>query len=482
MTRLAAILAISSALALVPGVGATEVISVPPISDPGVLYPPEPSRRIDAPDSAKVSFTALHTNNRNWLQVQIDSIGACQKLTVDSVKVLDTLLPNLGRSIWYLGDVPRRDVRVWWSLFQDPQITGCSRVTASRYMVELPPAPKHAGTDSVITSWIPGEVQSVGPGARIDREYTYLVNQAGNSFPGACPLYECMWRSCSSNGTASRTDFMSALRAQIAKGLPVVRIGRGSADERLEISIWDTARVGDLGPLTKWNAGNLAWKEDLSIRTVASWGTPGPSEWRAATGRNFYRWRNGVVCCEGCDTLCQTDSRTLGISSGGSLVDVSNDSTFRCGWSSAYDPGMAQELSNDWLILPDSSEVRSGRLTSTFFPRACAGRLRAWKIVNDTIQGECTRVAVSDLEAGTGVTNRGVLSNLRIATLANGIRVSTGLPAGQKLLVRLRDPSGRILSSVESTASELVLPVEAHGFLVLEVECAGRKLRWTVAR
>jgi hypothetical protein len=479
---LAAILAISSALASMPGAHATEVVSVPPISDPGILRPPEPSRRIEAPDSAKVSFTSLHTRGRNWLQVQIDSIGACQKLVVDSVKVLDTLLPNDGTIDVFVGMLPRRDIRVWWSLFQDPQTTGCSRVTASRYMVELPPARKRVGTDSVITSWTPGEIEAVGPGTRVDREYPVGVDQAGDFLLIPCPMYECMRRLCSSNDTDSRAEFMGTLREQIAKGLPVVRIGKGQADERVEISLSDTARVGGLGPLTKWNAGNLAWKDDLSIRTVASWGAAGPKQWRAATGRVFYRWRNGVVCCEGCDTLCQTDSRTLGISSGGVELEVSNDSTFRCGWSTAYDPGMAQELSNDWLILPDSSEVREGRLTSTFFPRTCAGRLRAWKIVNDTIKGECAKVALSDLDAGVGVTNRGSRSNLRVSSLANGIRVTTDALPGQKTTARLRDPSGRILSSVETSTSEIILPVEAHGFMVLEVDLGGRTYRKSIAR
>ncbi|MEK7393215.1 MAG: hypothetical protein AAB214_11690, partial [Fibrobacterota bacterium] len=112
----------------------------------------------------------------------------------------------------------------------------------------------------------------------------------------------------------------------------------------------------------------------------------------------------------------------------------------------------------------------------------CTGRLRAWMIVNDTIQGECTKVAVSDLEAGVGVSARGTRSNLRVASLVKGIRISTGANHGQKMTARLRDPSGRILSSVEFAAPEIVIPIEAHGFMLLEVETPGGTFRKTIAR
>jgi len=434
------------------------------------------------PIGAKIGFTVLHTRNRNWLQAQIDSIGACQNLVVDSTRILDTLLPGLDSGLVLYPSPPRRDVRVWWKLVQNPPTTGCSKVFASRYMVELPPARRHMGTDSVYTSWMVRDLQAVGPLGRIDRVEPDQVNQAEDGLIRACPQYECMVRSCTSDDSAPRAQFLATMRERIALGLPVVRIGKGTGDDRVEVSISDSTMVRNLGPLTRWSAGNLAWKEDVSIRTVSAWGATAPAEWRDASGRRFYRWRNATVCCDGCDSLCQADAKSFGISSGGVDVEVSNDSGAHCGSSASYDPDLAQALSGDWLILPDSTEVRAGRLTRTFTPMACGGRFSAWPIVRDSIVTGCARIAVSDLDPALGLAAHLQRMDVRAFPDANGVRVSTGLRPGQKTTVRLRNASGRILSNLETVSTEFVVPAEARGALLLEIESAGRTARRAVVR
>ena len=456
-------------------VHAVDTPTIPGGTDPGFVLVPLIPREIAPADNAVISFSLLHTRSRNGLQVQLEPVGACQSLVVDSVRVLDTVLAGRAPFLPVLS-APRRDVQVWWRLFQYPIATSCAKVEAALYLVELP-NPREAMTDSVIPSWIPGGILAVGPNGRTERADIEVVDQSGGLLPRFCPTYHC-YGLCPPDSVA-RSEFLGMIRQQIANGLPVVRVGRGGNPNRVPISIDDSSLVAGLGPLSKWNAGNLAWKETVPIRSVASWGAAAPRDWSINDGRVFYQWRNGVVCCEGCDTLCEATSESRGISSRGATWSLSNDSTMRWCAGSGVDSTLVQDLSeHDWLILPDSAEVREGRLISTLSRGYCGGRAGAWKIVNDSVEWNCARFSLSDLGQSLGVLKPTSHLDLRVFREAHGWRLETGLAAGERWTATLRDHAGRILSSAgfEGTAGQLA--VEAHGLFLLEIRSSkGRAIR-----
>ena len=432
-------------------------------------------------DSARISFTVLHTRDRNWLQVQIEPVEACQFLVVDSAKGLVGSLDSGRIEAIPFGIQAHRDVRVWWHLRHEIGRTGCSEVNASRFMVELPPVRKNEASDSVYTSWLPHEIEAVGSRGRRDRGFPEIVDQAGNAKGFLCPVYDCMML-CYASDSDGRSAILKTVREQFERGLPLVRIGSGGAPVRVPADIHDSFAVASLGPLSKWNAGDLVWKEEVPIRTVRAWGASVPAEWKASNGRRIYEWRNGVVCCEGCDSICAPDSRAEEISSGGVRWVVSNDSTNHCDPDSDFDPGMAADLSDDWLILPDSAEVRSGRLTTTFRNSVCAGRHRAWRIVDDSISVACARIAVADLEAAVGVSPRAERFAPRVRSMRDGILVSSGLPEGERWSAIARDPFGRILSSHSAASPDAFIELESRGVLLVEVRSSRGSVWRSIAR
>lgn len=432
-------------------------------------------------DTARISFTVLHTRDKNWLQVQIEPVGACQKLVVDSARGLVAPLDSGRLETIPFGLRAHRDVRVWWHLRHEIGRTGCSEVNASRFMVELPPVRRNDSSDSVYTSWLPREIEAVGSRGRRDRGFPEIVDQAGNTTGVVCPVHDCMMM-CYASDSDGRSAILKTIRERFRQGLPLVRIGSGGAPVRVRADIHDSFAVASLGSLSKWNAGNLVWTEEIPIRTVRAWGTNVPVEWKASNGRRIYEWRNGSVCCDACDSLCEPDSRAAGISSGGVRWAVSNDSTQHCDMDPDFDPGMASDLSSEWLILPDSTEVRSGRLKTTFRNSICAGRIRAWRIIDDSISVACARVAVADLEAAVGVSPRAVRFAPRVFSCPKGIRVSSGLPEGERWTANVRDPSGRILSSNSFASPEALLSLDAKGVLLVEVRSSRGSVWTSIAR
>jgi hypothetical protein len=200
-------------------------------------------------------------------------------------------------------------------------------------------------------------------------------------------------------------------------------------------------------------------------------------------GRVFYQWRNGVVCCEGCDTSCEATSEYRGISSRGASWSLSNDSTVHWCGGSGYDSAMAQDLSeHDWLILPDSAEVREGRLTGTLSKSYCGGRGRAWKIANDSIEGNCARLPLSILGQSLGVVKPSSRLDLRVFREAHGWRLQTGLAAGERWTASVRDHAGRILSSSGFEGATGELSVEAHGLFLLEIRSSKGRTTRAIAR
>jgi len=452
-----------------------------PPSAPKIVVRLPAARDTFPADTARVSFTVLHTRDKNWLQVQNEPVGACQILQVDSARGLVAPLDSERIETIAFGLQAHRDVRVWWRLLQEYGKIGCSGVGASRYMVELPPVRKNETSDSVYISWLPREIEAVGPKGRVDRGFPEIVDQAGNTTGVVCPVYDCMMM-CYASDSAGRSAIMKTIGEQFRQGLPLVRIGSGGAPVRVPTDIHDSFAVASLGTLSKWSGGNLAWTEEIPIRTVRAWGGNVPAEWKASNGRRIYEWRNGSVCCDGCDSICEPDSRAAGISSGGIRWTVSNDSTQHCDMDPDFDPGMATDLSDDWLILPDSSEVRSGRLATTFRNSVCAGRNRAWRVQGDSITVACVRVAVADLEAAVGVSPRAVRFAPRVLSCQTGISVSSGLPEGERWTASVRDPSGRILSSHSFASPEAQLRLDAKGVLLVEVRSSRGSVWRSIAR
>ncbi|MBK8804795.1 MAG: hypothetical protein IPN71_22560 [Fibrobacteres bacterium] len=456
----------ASLLLLIAGLAQAQT-SPPP---PQVVVPRDVYRLVNVPDSARLSFTVLHTKGRNWLQTQIEQVGSCQQIFVDSVRVLDTANATGDILEGFEGLAPRRSVVVHWQLAQKEGDSRCTNVTASRYLRELPSPRKRPYSDTLLNSWAPGKILARGPNARLDSLHALMVDQAGDLEPRACPAQDCQI-ACIHPDSAARSAFLVHLRERIAQGLPVVRIGRGGAPFRVPASIDDTAMVDGLGLMTKWKAGNQVWGEDQPIRSVRSWGPTAPAQWLKTTYRRFYRW--------------QGDTLAGGISALGATVEVSNDSTFEC-WSpylpDLFDRDMTQELSNDWLIAPDTAELRDGRLRTTFQRSICGFRERSWEIHGDSITVGCTRVALSDLEQTLGTAPRQRPSKLLIMANATGLRIQPGLATGTPWAVAVRDASGRVLTRRDSREFEETISLSARGILVVEIRSGAGTIRRMVAR
>ncbi|QQS06111.1 MAG: hypothetical protein IPK50_04275 [Fibrobacterota bacterium] len=447
----------ASLLLLVAGLAQAQTI-VPAEVSPKIS--PIGLRLVSPSDTARVSFTVLHTKARNWLQTQIEPVGACQYVFVDSVSVLDSAAVTGGIQTVYLDGAPRRNVRIWWGLYQKASDSRCTSVTSARNLMELPNPHRSPRTDSLLTSWAPDQILATASNGRIDSGYPQTIDQAGDLERGMCPLYDCMMM-CLHPESAAREAFLATMREQLAKGLPVVRITGAGPGIRVNASIDDTSAVRRLGPMSKWRLGNLAWGEDQPIRTVRSWGAAAPAQWLKTSGKRIYRWRN--------DTLASA------ISANGATVEVSNDSTFECERPDAangIDRGLASDLARDWLIAPDSSEVRDGRLRSTFRHWYCGGRERSWEIHGDSITVGCARVALSDLEQTLGTAPRNRLSKLLIMANATGLRVQPGLATGTPWSMVVRDASGRILTQRDSREFEETIPLAVRGILVVEIRSA----------
>lgn len=437
----------------------------------------EPYLPVEVPphDTAKVSFTALHTLGRNWLQVQIAPVGACQQIVVDSVKVLDSALPQADSSrVFHIG-APRRDVRVWWRLLQQLEESTCGNVVASRSMVELPRPPRSPASDTLLSEWAPGEVQALGPGGRSSRAFPDMVDQTSNIMGMVCPMYTIVCpiviKDSSAPKFTARDVFMDSARVQFLRGLPVVRI-KGTGDSVLVRIPQDSIPTSiDLGPRTMWKAGNEASVEEIPVRTVRSWGGEAPAFWRKRTGRHFYKWLNNPgPCCDNCDTLCQRGSFVEGISSSGPDVELSNDSTRGCR-ASTIQRDLKSALQGEWLVFPDSSELKTGRFKSTLENRVCfPGRMRAYPVQGDSFVFGSQRAPLTWLdEAVVGAIRPGKNLGVRIVSTSEGMIVRTGFRHGESWKARLIAPDGKTQEWVPSTMPELELGTGARGVLLVQI-------------
>lgn len=199
--------------------------------------------------------------------------------------------------------------------------------------------------------------------------------------------------------------------------------------------------------------------------TARSWGGKNvPKKWIKPTGRRIYKWINNALCCDHCDSLCVYPGYS--ISSSGPDVELSNDSTRYCSPGQIDRNIVSDMASKDWLILPDSAEVRTGRLNSTFHQRVCGGRYNSYEILNDSLFG-ISLVALEQMT--TGVFRPASSLPLRIAAVPQGLRFSAEVPAGETWNVKIVSLSGQILTQCRRDGQELVLPLAGHGAVIIDV-------------
>jgi len=427
-----------------------------------------------------LEFTFIHTAHANWFSTLVHPVAACQELEVDSIRI-QGMSPVDSLELWTLraGGV-RRDAEVWWHLGGPrPSERGCGSVRAARRMDPVP-APLPASTSD---SWVVGRIEAHGPDGRLDTLIPTLVDQSGRANGILCPELLCLgglpeWTS------VQRDSIRGTLVDRIRQNLPLLRIGAAvpGATTLQEVSISDSAAVVGLGTTSPWNVGNRAWTEWKPVHVVAAWGGTAPSALLVPDGRRVYQWSGvGGLCCENCDTICDLypPGDTVAYT-GGNLV-LSNDSTWSC--SGEIDTRLASDLSDDWLILPDSVEVAAGKLSSTFHPLFCGGRTNAFKIRNDSVDDQGVWIGLSELDEVLAV---GVAPNhsvaLNVRAVSRGWEVEWQNLLGEETSIRLSRPDGRILFQCTTRDAQALVPNTGHGIVFLDATRSGRTERLRLVR
>jgi hypothetical protein len=419
--------------------------------------------------AAGVSGTVLHQASRNWLQLQVDSVGACQEIAVDSIKVG---LPD--PNMHWIGD-PRRDVDVWWKLVDAPSYRPCKNVRMARTMVEIPAARQAiANKDTALLRWFPNHVIAHGDG-RDARFQPQEVDHAGMSYGQDCILMDRICVFLADWVPPTPSDWLDSLKQRVRRGQAIVatRAQPALVPQRRPVIPLDASVVNGLGMLSRWSAGHQAWREVVQMTVAKSWGHSVPVYFEQATGRRFFRWNASPVCCEKCDTLCVGYPGGDTLASNGSDLEISNDSTMQCdSYGMDIDGTLASDLkASDWLLLPDSSEVAHGSFLRTFGKCYCgSGRINAFHIVNDSIVFEGGKLALSALEEGLGIALKSAGGGVRVVNEPRGLRILTDGPVGDALMVRVRSVSGQILSKATITAPKQSVPLVGHGVFLVEWE------------
>ncbi len=456
-----------------------------------IVVPPPEDHGILPVDSARASATVLHTRSRNWLQFQLAPVGPCQRVVVDSVLVRDTLFADTGKPwirISLPGAAPVRDLEVRWHLVQEPLRDVCQDVRASRQMVELPKARWNANSDSLLSRWAPGEIEARGPQDSAARFFPALVDQSGEANGLLCPSYSLlpcpfsMWPP----DTALRDTFLAMVRNRIHQGLPVVEVARDGGLRRTLLPDGDPTTTASLGSrASPWNLGQQAWREDVPLRTVRSWGSARlPEDWALPTGRRMVTWRNApMLCCTNCDSLCDRGPAALGISVSGVDVEVGNDSTRTCAPFSAIDHDAELDLVRHWVVFPDTAELRTGVFTESLRNPYCNMRPNAWPVVGDSLRYNGLGVALADLDRiVVGTTTRRASPVAKILTTSTGLQVRTPYGSGTEWSATARDHSGRILSSISSRGPSATLVLAHRGMVLIEIRGPDGDVRMQAVR
>lgn len=456
-----------------------------------IVPPPPENHGVIPVDSATVSATVLHTRSRSWIQFQLAPVEPCQRVVVDSILVRDTAFSDTGKpriQVSLPGAAPVRDLEVRWHLVQEPRRDACLEVRASRQMLELPKARWHAGSDSLLARWIPGEIEARGPQDRNARFFPALVDQSGEANGLLCPSYSLLpcpffqWPP----DTALRGAFLAMVRERIRQGLPVMEVARDGGLRRTRMPDGDVATTASLGSReSPWNVGQQAWREDLPMRTVRSWGAARlPEGWLFPTGRRVVSWRNTpMLCCTDCDTICDRGPAALGVSVSGVDVEVGNDSTRSCAPYSPIDHNAELDLARHWVVFPDTAEVRTGVFTKSLRNPQCNSRPNAWPVVGDSVRYEGIGVALADLDGIVlGNTPRRSIPVAKILATATGLQVRTTYGPDARWTATARDHSGRILSSISSRGPTAMLAVSERGAILVEIRGPDGILRMQAVR
>lgn len=429
-------------------------------------------------DAAKVSFTAIHSAHRNWLQVQVSPVGACQEVVVDSFRVLEERIRTYVRCgdpagdivhlceilSLELGDVPRRDLQVAWRLKPMDPATNCAKVKASRHLLEIPAPRRNSATDTLLYPWAIGRIDAIGPNGQRDTLDVSTVDQSGNLSGVPCPAYSIMcpneigFVGPDSLMAFRRDSVLETLRQRVVAGQTLVRAGATAAN-------LGTRKEVPFGGLTSpfpWSAGNQAYAVTHPFQVRRSWG-PGPVReiLQRETGERVELWRNSMREPIG-DTL----------STSGPDLELSNDSTHLCDWLEMPDQTLASDLAkNDWLLFLDSTEARTGMLTTTFKKDRCGNRANAKAIRNDSVSlgGAWIPMALFDQALGVSPSSRRA-SALKVSTVASGVRVERPSNLTETVTVRVRTISGRLVTQATVLSSDLVIPLSGHGVFLVEAE------------
>ena len=423
-----------------------------------------------ATDSVGVSGTVLHQAGRNWLQLQVDSVGACQEIAVDSIRVAGNDSLRLS-----FGD-PARDVEVWWKLVEASPRRHCQSTRRARAMFELPVARGVArNRDSILVRWLPDRVTAHGSGRDV-RFVPKIVDHAGMSQGEECVMYDIVCWIAADLEVPSPTRWLDSLLRRTREGHAVL-LTRGrsqGAPERRIVSAPVDGEVRGLGVLSPWSAGHQVWREILPVTVERSWGASVPKTLDLATGRRFYRWNNArLSCCEQCDTVCAPYPGGDTLASNGPDLEISNDSIEQCSsYGMQIDPTIATDLkAGDWLLLPDSGEVAHGRLGATLSRGNCGTyRNRAFRVVNDSVVFGSVKLALASLEQTLGIARKSDGGGVRVVNVPRGLRILVDVAAGEELRLRVRSVSGQVLSEETMSSPERFLPLAGHGVFLVEWE------------
>ena len=382
---------------------------------------------------------------------------------------------------------PRRDLEVRWHLVQSPMNSTCLEVNTSRQMVELPPARKSPDSDTLLSLWAPDRIEAIGPAGRVERVVPSIVDQTDEMSGRICPNWSivCPFSQWPPD-TAERGRFLGLVADQIRRGLPVVRIAAAGEVRRAPMPRGDIATIANLGSgESPWNLGQQPLREEIPLRTVRSWGPAvAPADWIYPTGRRIVVWHNSpAVCCDGCDTLCNPGPVGRTVSVSGPDVEVSNDSTRDCAPGSPIDRQIAQDMARDWIVFPDSVEVRTGLFYRNLQPDLCGTRIDAWPISGDSVRFEGLGISLAELAGQVvGLRPRLEAHPARILPTREGLRVETPYAEGTEWRVAALDPSGRILSSTSSRGPSAMLALSHRGMVVIEIRGPDGVLRRRTVR
>jgi hypothetical protein len=332
-------------------------------------------------------------------------------------------------------------------------------------MLEIPAPAQTPGSDTLLGSWAVGRVDAMGPNGR-DTLAPELLDQAGDLRAFACPVYD-VWCPMEQGfwGTDSalavrRDSVLQDLRQRVAAGQALVRVGATVANQGLRKEIpWGGTAVS-----SRWEAGNRTFSVSHPMQVLRSWGpVPARALLERETGERIDLWKNVGLAPIG-DTL----------STSGLDLELSNDSTHLCDWLEMPDQTLASDLArNDWLLFLDSTEARTGMLTTTFKKDRCGIRANAEAIRNDSVSlgGAWIPMALLDQALGLSPSSRRAQA-IRVTSVPGGVRVAQDAGLTESVKVRIRTVSGRLVALALLTSRETVLPVSGRGIFLVEAEGA----------